>query len=412
MDERGERLETILRRAAADPRVIGFAGGLPNERQFPRRALALSFLRVLRQSGTPALQYGWAEGLEGLRSFVAERLRARGAVVSAGDVLITSGAQQAIAIALDLTARSGDRVAVDRETYPAALNLFRARGLKPVLAETSLAVAGVAYALPAVGNPRGVALPDAARQRLLASGRLVIEDDAYADLRFDGPAPAPLLAAAPGRVFHVGTLSKTLCPGLRIGWLIAPRRFRRAALALKQGDDLQASSLGQAIAEDYLTGGAGTPAVDFEQRMRRLRRFYRRRAHALARAVRQHLPDWRMEIPEGGFAIWAQEDTAGGAGAAAGAPVDEVAFLEAAVAAGASFDPGSTFRADGAPTPIAMRLCFSVAAPDRFDEGVRRIAWAWKQLQRPRSRVRSGSGARLGLGVYRGRPAGRRASYR
>lgn len=390
MDDRGERLETILRRAAADPRTIGFAGGLPNERQFPRRALALSFLRVLRQSGTPALQYGWAEGLEGLRSFVAERLRARGAAVAAGDVLITSGAQQAIAIALDLTARSGDRVAVDRETYPAALNLFRARGLRLVLVETGLASARVAYALPAVGNPRGVALPEEARRRLLASGRLIIEDDAYADLRFDGPPPPPLLAAAPGRVFHVGTLSKTLCPGLRIGWLVAPRRFRRAALALKQGDDLQASSLGQAIAEDYLTGGAGAPAIDFEQRMRRLRRFYRRRAHALARAVRHHLPDWRLEMPEGGFALWAEADA--GAGGAARAAVDEAAFeaafLEAVVAAGASFDPGSTFRPDGAPAPIAMRLCFSVAPAERFDEGLRRIASAWNRVQRSRTRPR------------------------
>jgi len=118
MDDRIERLQ---RRAAADPRVIGLAGGLPNEAQFPRRALAGSFMRALSRAGAPALQYGWAEGSERLRSFVAARLRARGAKVNADHVIITSGAQQAIAIALDLTCRPGDRVAVESETYPAAL---------------------------------------------------------------------------------------------------------------------------------------------------------------------------------------------------------------------------------------------------------------------------------------------------
>lgn len=367
-----DRIEELQRRAAGDPRVIGLAGGLPNEAQFPRRALAVSFLRALNRAGVPALQYGWAEGSERLRAFVADRLGARGADVKADQVVITSGAQQAIAIALDLTCRAGDRVAVDDETYPAALDLMRARRLRPVAGPSALASSRAAYALPAVGNPRGLALAPAARHALLASGLPIIEDDAYADLRFDGPAPPPMLAEAPGRVLHVGTLSKSLCPGLRIGWLVAPRHLRRRALQLKQGEDLQSSSLGQAVAEDYLTGGAGATGIDFESRLVKLRRFYAGRARRLARALRAHLPDWRFTPPEGGFAIFA-EASAGG---------DETALLEAAIRAGVSFDPGSSFRASRSSRPLALRLCFSLAASDAFDEGARRLARAWKRTRR------------------------------
>src|SRR4051812_3455546 len=112
-------IDEIQRRAAADARVIGLAGGLPAEAQFPKRDFAESFLRVLGKAGAPALQYGWVEGSEGLRAWVATRLRARGAAVAAEDVIITNGAQQAIAIALELAVRPGARVAVDAETYPA-----------------------------------------------------------------------------------------------------------------------------------------------------------------------------------------------------------------------------------------------------------------------------------------------------
>ncbi len=126
-----DRVEELQRRAAADLCEIGLAGGLPNEAQFPRRALAASFLRALSRAGVPALQYGWPEGSERLRYFVAGRLRARGAKVNPDHVIIASGAQPAIAIALDLTCRPGDRVAVESETYPAALELMRARRLRP-----------------------------------------------------------------------------------------------------------------------------------------------------------------------------------------------------------------------------------------------------------------------------------------
>jgi 2-aminoadipate transaminase len=364
----GGPIDELMRAAAGDARVVGLAGGLPAEAQFPKRALAMAFLRAVRRAGAPALQYGWAEGSDRLRGFVADRLRARGADVQADDVIITSGAQQAIAIALELTARAGDQVGVGAETYPAALESIRARGLSPVARWDGTRVR---YTMPAVHNPTGRALPDVERDELLATRGAIIEDDAYAELRFDDRTPRPLLADALDRVLHVGTLSKTLSPGLRIGWLVVPRRLRERAVDLKQGSDLQASSLGQAVAEAYLLGDGDLPGVDWDARLARLRRFYRRRATLLARALRAHLPDWRFTPPEGGFAIWAQAPEGWGA--------SELAFLRAAIAAGVSFDPGSTFRPDRAGRPLAARLCFSAAPVASFDLGVRRLAGVWRR---------------------------------
>jgi 2-aminoadipate transaminase len=373
-----DRIDAIQRRTAGDPRVIGLAGGLPSEAQFPKRELARSFFRVLEQTGAPALQYGWAEGFESLRELIASRLRARGAPASAGDVIVTSGAQQAIAIALEVICKPGDRVGVAPETYPGALDLLRERRLVPVASATGVRAH---YAMPALGNPSGERLDAGARGALLAGGAPVIEDDAYADLRFDGTAPRPLLAEAPTQVFHVGTLSKTLCPGLRIGWLVAPARFRKRALRIKQGSDLQASSLAQAIVEDLLVGPPGEAGLDFEARLVRLRRFYRARAAALGRALRLHLPEWGFSEPEGGFSIWAhaacQRPTAPPG-------IDEKALLEAAADEGVMLDPGSIFRASRSVAPMAIRLSFSAAPPASFDEGVRRLARAWRRVSRAR----------------------------
>jgi 2-aminoadipate transaminase len=270
-----------------------------------------------------------------------------------------------------LTTRAGsrDHVGVGNESYPAALDLMRARGLVPVAPLTGVRVR---YVMPAIDNPRGRGMADGVRRMLISTGPPIIEDDAYADLAFDGPAARPLLADAPHRVLHVGTLSKTLCPGLRIGWLVVPRRLRSRALRFKQSADLQASSLGQAVSENYLLGDGHTPPVDFDARLVRLRRFYRRRATMLARALRQELPAWRFTHPSGGFAIWVEAP-------ADAPPVDELTWLRAALHAGVMFDPGSSFRPDEAAASSAARLCFSSAPADKLAVGVRRFALAWRR---------------------------------
>ncbi|HEY8078565.1 MAG TPA: PLP-dependent aminotransferase family protein, partial [Labilithrix sp.] len=245
MDPRIERLQ----RASANARgVLCLAGGLPAEELFPRRAFAKAFERAVLRSPCGALQYGWPEGSEELRRWIAARLVARGAETSAEDVVVTAGAQQALAIAADLVGVSGARVGVDAETYPGALELLRARGAETV----ATGDAACHYVVPGASNPRGLGVSAERRARVLASGKPIVVDEAYAELRFDGRLEPLFLTEARDRVFHVGTFSKTLCPGFRIGWLVVPRALRDATREAKRELDLQAGSLAQAIVERWL----------------------------------------------------------------------------------------------------------------------------------------------------------------
>src|SRR5215210_345026 len=366
-----DAIETLLRKAAGESGVIGMGGGLPSPRQFPRRALVRALTDVVFQASPAALQYAWPEGSDDLRARIAEHMASRDAPVDPDRILVTSGAQQALMVATQLLCPRGSRILTDAETYPGALELFRARGIEPVPFPegTDLSAAGAcaAYVMPALSNPRGVTMREPERRALLESGVPIIDDDAYGDLRFDGPGSRPLIADAPDRAFFVGTFSKTLAPGLRVGWLIPPERFLEEAVRTKRDADLQANGLGQAIVERYLR------EEGFAHRLPRLRTFYRRRAKKLASAVRRELPGWRFHFPEGGFALWVEPDAPDCEGG-------ELGLLEAAIDEGMSFDPGSSFRPDRSPHPLALRLCFSTSEPDGLAEGARRLARAWRRV--------------------------------
>jgi 2-aminoadipate transaminase len=358
-----DRIDALIRKAADTRGLIPLGGGLPSEAQFPRRELADSFLRVLNKRGSPALQYGWPEGLESLRQRISERLADRGlSGLRADDIIVTNGAQQAIAFATQLLGHPGGSVAVDLQSYPSALELFRTRKLRCVPL-SSASAADFSYTMPAVANPKGGLMTPEARATLLRSERPIIEDDAYGELTFDGPPPPPLAQGDRAQVFFVGTFSKTLCPGLRIGWLVVPDRWRRRALRLKQTADLQSNSLAQAVVDDYLS------RHDFNQRLTALRRFYWRRAARLAEAVSRTLPSWTFEFPAGGFGLWLQTDGA----------VDEGDFLAVAIDEGVGFDPGGGFHSWAQNGPTSLRLCFSLASPGQFEEGIGRLARAWRR---------------------------------
>jgi len=360
------RIDKLQRISAAKRGLLCLAGGLPAEDLFPKKLLADAFVAAIQKPGSPALQYGWPEGSEGLRGWIARRLASRGAPVTPDDVIVTSGAQQALAIATTLLAPREVHVGVDAETYPGALDLFRSRGAMPT-ASAAASDVDWHYVVPGSSNPRGLALPPERRRALLASGKPLVVDEAYAELRFDGILDAPLLAEAPDRVYHVGTFSKTLCPGLRVGWLVVPRSAREEALRIKREDDLQAGSLGQAVLEAYLARD------DYEARLVRARKTYASRAARLVRALRRELPGvFRFAEPEGGFAVFVESDLE---------HVDEARALSLATAAGVSFDPGSMFRADGATAPFGMRLSCSSLSGEAIDEGVRRLARVMAELR-------------------------------
>jgi 2-aminoadipate transaminase len=316
------RIDRLQRRSAEDRRVITLGGGLPSVMQFPRGALGAAFMRAIGEPAAGALQYGWPEGAEPLREWIAARLRARGADITAGDVIVTAGAQQAIAIAAELALDTGDRVRVSPASYPAALDLFRSRGAHPAAGGRDHQAA---YVMPAVANPTGTSMSAEERTALLDEGIDIIEDDAYA--------------------------------------VVPPPRMRARALRLKRDRDLQASSLGQDVLVKYLE------RADFDARLVRLRRFYRARAYRLARAAARFLPQCRFSVPEGGFSLWLESDS----------HADDTQLLQRAVELGVSFDPGRLFRPNGASRPLALRLCFSLEPAVRLEQGIHRLAAAFPE---------------------------------
>lgn len=330
--------DQLARKAAAAPGLISFAGGLPDSKLFPSRELGVALQSALNDE--TALQCGWPEGAEQLRAYIAGTLSARGADVSADRVIITSGAQQAIALSVASLPRTGV-IGVDVESYPGALDIFRTARKK---LGTLKDAAGAYYVMPSVSNPRGQRMIRQQREELLGRAvrhrAVLIEDDAYDGTWFSGESPAPLLAEAPNRVFHIGTFSKTLCPGLRIGWLVPPLKLARRVLRQKQNLDLQANSMAQALLERYLEGD------QFARHQRRARLRYRRKAAMLMRSVAKELPEMRFTAPGGGFSLWLESDFA----------LDQKRLLASGIEAGVSFDPGYLFRARPA-TPLALRLC-------------------------------------------------------
>jgi 2-aminoadipate transaminase len=340
---------TQLQKEAAERQdVIGLAGGLPANALLPRDEVGRAFAEVTA-SREDALQYGWPEGIEQVRGWIVARLAKRGAVVDADRVIITAGAQQALSIAG--TILKGRSIAVGDATYPGALDAFRRAGARPTAHDGD-----VAYVMAGVANPIGRALP-------IEPARVAIADEAYTELRFDGQVPRPLIADAPG-TWHVGTISKTIAPGLRVGWLIPPAQHHAEALEIKSATDLQTASITQAALGRLLQ------QLDYDALVARARAEYARRADALVTALRAHAPV-TFEEPEGGFSIWAQTDITG----------DELAFLRTALDEGVMVDPGSLFQVEPGET-IAMRLSFSSSPIDRIDEAARRLGRALDRFGR------------------------------
>lgn len=340
------RVVVLQKEAAARDDVIGLAGGLPADELLPRAELARTLAEVTAsREGT--LQYGWAEGTEQLRRWIAGRLAERGASVDCERVIVTAGAQQALAIAARVL---GGSIAVGDATYAAAIDAFTRAGARVVRD------GGTArYVIHGVSNPHGVEVID--REALLATTGPVIVDEAYAELRFDGKTPRPLLADAPERVWHVGTISKTIAPGLRIGWLIPPATHHDTALEHKAAADLQTSSVTQAALARLVA------TVDYDAMLARARTAYAERAAALCDALHRAAPRLQFREPEGGFSIWIETECTG----------DELALLRAGLDAGVMVDPGSAFR----PEPddhIALRASYSNAPPDRLAEAAGRLA--------------------------------------
>ncbi len=376
-----------LLKLTADPEVISFAGGLPAPDVFPLEQIDAACRKVIAEQGKSALQYSTTEGYLPLREMLCRHMERYGVKVTPANVLVTSGSQQALDLIGKLMINSGDRILTEAPTYLGALQAwsgYRARyltvplddeGLQTDLLEAQLRSGPkFLYILPNFHNPGGTTLPLERRRRLveLAShyGTPILEDDPYGQLRYEGEHLPTLVeidaefngaAAAEhpfrGGVMYLGTLSKTLAPGLRIGWVVAPEAVIFRLVQMKQGADLHTATFTQMVAYEAAHGGF------LDRHVKRIREVYGERRDAMLAALERHMPPgchWTR--PQGGLFLWATLPE----GLDSGKLIHEALQQKVAFVPGASFFPlGGGQR--------SMRLNFSYCNPEMIQEGVRRL---------------------------------------
>ncbi|NYI04298.1 aminotransferase-like domain-containing protein [Allostreptomyces psammosilenae] len=365
----------------ARPEMISFAGGLPAPELFDASGIRAAYDSVLTQSPHRVLQYSVTEGDPALRAAVADRLTARRLPTGPDDLLVTTGSQQGLTLVTTALLEPGDAVLVEDPTYLAALQTFGFAGARVVPVPTDddgvdpAALAELVvrerpkllYLVPNFQNPTGRTLP-LARRRAVAEvaerhGLWIVEDDPYGELRFGGE-PVPWIAsldAAADRTVLLGSFSKIVAPGLRLGWLRAPAALRRACVIAKQATDLHTSTVDQAAAARYLVD------ADLDAHLERVRAAYRTRRDALLGGLPDALPpgsSWNR--PEGGMFLWARLP----------AELDATALLPRAVEQGVAYVPGAPFFA-GPADRSSLRLSFTTHGPEEIEEGLRRLAKAF-----------------------------------
>jgi len=356
------------------PGVISLAGGLPAADTFPVDALREATSRVLADTPREALQYAASEGFGPLREWVAEELRSQGVRTDASHVLITTGSQQGLDLAGKVLLDAGSRIAVEAPTYLGALQAFNAyepefqtvacddEGPLPE-AIGEAAGARALYVLPNFQNPSGRCIGAARRRALVeAAGSIglpMVEDNPYGDLWFDEPPPPPLAALAPDSVLYLGSFSKVLAPGLRLGYLAAPEALFPKLLQAKQAADLHTPGFNQRIVHEVVRGGFLREHVPL------IRARYRRQRDAMRGALERCMGTLgcHWTVPSGGMFFWVELPEA----------LDAMALLPRAVEAGVAFVPGSAFYS-GEPRRNTLRLSFVTVEPRRIEAGIEALA--------------------------------------
>ena len=361
------------------PGIISFAGGLPSPRTFPVAEFAEACARVLRDDGSGALQYAASEGYGPLREQVAAMLPWP---VEPSQVLITTGSQQALDLVAKVLIDAGSRILVETPTYLGALQAFAP--MEPEVAgvrgdDEGVDIADLAaqaaggrffYVLPNFQNPTGRTMSEERRAALSAAaaqlGLPLVEDNPYGDLWFDAPPPAPLTARNPDGAIYLGSFSKVLAPGLRLGYVIAPRAIAPKLLQAKQAADLHSPGFNQRLVSEVMRDGF------LARHVPTIRALYKSQRDAMLRALEREMAGLGLEWnqPAGGMFLWARLPEG----------VNAVDLLPKAVDKGVAFVPGAAFYAE-APDPRTLRLSFVTATPEQIDTGIAALAAAVREAK-------------------------------
>ncbi len=412
---RGSAIRELLK-LTENPEIISFGGGMPAPEVFPVEAFRGAVGRVLDRQGRQALQYSSTEGYRPLREWIVRQMARYGIESAPENVLITSGSQQALDLLGMLLINPGDLILTERPTYLGALQAWRAYqaqfisvptdddGLQVDLLEEALCAGPkFMYILPNFQNPGGVTLSLERRHKLIEFsdryGVPIVEDDPYGELRYEGDHLPPLVvidaercknrparavedgyydesqprngngrAYMRGNVIYLSTFSKTLAPGLRLAWMVAPVEVIQRCVVAKQGMDLHTATLNQAIAHEILTGGEEGEGF-LMSHVRLIRDVYRERRDVMLTAMRRHFPPgvtWTE--PDGGLFLWVTLPDY----------LDATELLKKALEKKVAYVPGVAFSPDGS-EHNSLRLNFSFCAPEKINLGIQRLGDVFSQ---------------------------------
>lgn len=365
---------------ASRPEVVSLAGGMPFVTGLPPELIADAFGRMMAKLGPQALQYGSGQGIPALREQILEVMALEGIRASVDDIVVTTGSQHALELVTKLFINPGDVVLAEGPSYVTAMVVFNSfqadinhvpmdeYGLIPEALRQAIARLKAArktikflYTIPSFSNPAGVTLTWERRLEVLEICRnnsiLVLEDNPYGLLYFDSPPPQAMRSVDEDGVVYLGTFSKTLAPGFRVGWALAPHAIREKLILANEAAVLSPSSFSQLMISEYL----GT--ADWKGQISSFRDIYRERRDAMLSALAEYLPQLSWTLPNGGFYVWVTLPS----------HMDSKAMLPRAVKELVAYTPGTAFYADGSGRNN-IRLAFCYPTPDFIREGIRRLS--------------------------------------
>lgn len=366
---------------ASRPEVVSLAGGMPNISGLPLDVVGGAISDLIATQGPVAMQYGSGQGVPELREQITEVMRLEGIEAHPDDVVVTIGSQQAVDLVTRVFCDPGDVVICEAPSYVGALGVFKAYQCEVVHAEmdadglvpealrqaiASVKAAGKTikflYTIPNFHNPAGVTLAAERRAEILeicrAEDVLILEDNPYGLLGFDGEPMRALRADEAEGVIYLGSFSKTFAPGFRVGWALAPHMVREKLVLAQESATLCPPQFSQMAISAYLA------KHDWQGQIKQFREMYRERRDAMVEALADMMPAaCQWNVPDGGFYVWLTLPPG----------IDAKAMLPRAVTARVAYVPGTAFFADGFGSG-AMRLSFCYPTPERIREGVRRLA--------------------------------------
>jgi 2-aminoadipate transaminase len=362
------------------PDIIALAAGAPYTKALNIEKMNRVIQEVMRKGGPAALNYGSSEGYEPLRKWLADFMASEDVICTPDDIVVTDGSQQGLELLAKILVNPGDTIICEAPSYVGALNAFLSyqaniiqipcddNGIKVERVAEALAdlkKKGITprfiYVIPNFQNPSGVTMSAARRKRLVKLAydynTIIVEDNAYRRLSFE-ETPTPSIRSLDENVVYLGTCSKMLSPGLRVGWLIAPRPIREKIVFAKQAADLCSSSLTQRVVEEYFR------QTNMDAHLKKLIGIYVKRRDKMLNAIEEFFPKGvKWTTPRGGFFIWATLPSY----------LDTTNMLAKAIEQKVAYVPGKAFFADGVTGRDSMRLNYSFMKESDIREGIRRL---------------------------------------